>query len=196
MKTTAALAALAAVLTLTACAGTGTPAPTPSVAKAYTPSPGYTKPPQMPDTTSSIPDGVYRTRVLAADVEAKGGPPSDAGTWTMTLAHHTYVLECEWTDESGSACGGTTTPNGVVEAGPVRGDTAVVWFAPDLAAVAKLDNCTGSDCGQGATPDPYRMEWKSTGDSLVFTNFIGYGAEAVLMTLVNNFTFQPWTKIG
>jgi|GEM_PF-1000523 len=196
MKTITTLAMLAAVLTLAACtaARASTPTPTVAEANAYTPSPGYTAPPPMPSTISSIPDGVYRTRVLKADAVATSGDSQYAGTWTFTLTHGGYTLQCQWTDQDGQDCGNDGYPGEVVvESGPTRGDAAVVYFAVDPAAVSKLNGCSPVEaCGTG---DPYRLEWKATGDSLVFTNFIGYGDQASLAP-VNNFTIQPWTKIG
>jgi hypothetical protein len=191
MKTITALATLAAVALLAACTAAG-PAPAPTIPVLYTPSVGYAPPSPMPGTISSIPDGVFRTRVLQADLVAKAGDPSNAGTWTVTLTHGAYTLACEWVDQDNRDCGNDGSPGEqVVETGPVRGDSAIVYFAPDLAAVSKINGCS-SACG---SPDPYRLAWKVVGGSLVFTDFTGYGGQRS-MTPVNNWTIQPWTKIG
>jgi hypothetical protein len=199
MKVTAALAMLAAVLTLAACTAASATSAARTAAQAssaYTPSPGYTPPAPMPSAISSLPDGVYRTRVLQADLVAKGGDPADAGTWTFTLTRGAYTLACQWTDEDGNDCGRDGYAREVVvEMGPTRGDGTAVYFASDLAATEKLNGCSPASLCTGAPSDPYRLDWKATGDSLVLTNFMGYGDQAS-MTPVNNFTIQPWTKIG
>jgi len=191
MKITTGLAMLAAVALLAACTAAGSSQePTmPPLPPWYTAPAGYTPPSPMPTTMSSIPDGIYRTRVRESDVAAKGGDPNSGGTWTYTLAHGRYTLQCQWVDQSGTDCGTDGVPaNVVVEAGPVRGDATTVWFASEVAATCQAD----PNCG---TADPYSLSWKLDGNSLVLTDFTGYGGQAT-MSPMNYLTVQPWTKIG
>jgi hypothetical protein len=194
MKTTAALVGLlAAVAVLVACTSTGSSTAY-TFSPRYTPAPGLTVPAPMPTTMSSIPDGIYRTRVLRAALLDNDGNASNAGTWTLTVTPGAYTLSCQWTDQNGDNCGGDGVPGEVVvEAGPVRGDATRVWFAADETAIPAITGCSPvPDCGG---PSPYVMDWRLIGDSLELTLFTGYGTMQGLPSY-NYFTAHAWTKIG
>jgi hypothetical protein len=72
----------------------------------------------------------------------------------------------------------------------LRGTGHLVYFVHDLKATRKL--CPNLSCPH----DGYKMNWKVvTGHALKFSNYYGFGDEAGLGA-VNDWTIQPWTKIG
>jgi TRAP-type C4-dicarboxylate transport system substrate-binding protein len=145
---------------------------------------------QIPATVSALPDGVYRQRITAADVEAAGMSNNDgwSGTWTMTVKHGTYEGRCRPIDAPGKDCGGSAS-DGPLEVGDLRGTGDTVYFVPDAARLSALTGCKLPPSSQGdghcGPDDPYRANWKFSGDELALTGPAGTA-----------FGIKPYKKIS
>lgn len=197
LTATAGLVALA--FALSACAGAnadkasgGTAGDTTS---AGTSAPDAQMSTTPPTTASSIPNGIYRSHITAQELTKSNDPNvSDAGNWTFTVKDGTYTLSCSWVDTVSNGCGESGTAKNVyVEAGDLRGSGNVIWFVLDEGRIHDLNGCTPGDCGP---QDYYRMHWKQNGSSIEFSDWTGFGAWQGALAPVNDWTFQPFTKIG
>jgi TRAP-type C4-dicarboxylate transport system substrate-binding protein len=148
--------------------------------------------PQIPTTVSALPDGVYRQRVTAADVEAAGLSNNDgwAGTWTMTVRRGTYEGRCRPIASPGEDCGNNAF-DGPLEVGDLRGTGHTLFFVPDAARLSRITGCklpTSSTDNEHCGPDdPYRVTWKISGDELTFSDYAAVGTSLGL---------KPYRKIG
>jgi hypothetical protein len=77
----------------------------------------------IPAETSALTDGIYRTQISSADVEAASpdNGPGWTGTWTLTIEDGTYNLTCRILDMSERDCGNSQGYEGPLEAGHLRG---------------------------------------------------------------------------
>jgi hypothetical protein len=87
--------------------------------------------PTIPAETSVLPDGIYRTQISSADVEAASldNGPGWTGTWTLTIEDGTYNLTCRILDMSERDCGNSQGYEGPSEAGHLRGSDSTVLFS-------------------------------------------------------------------
>ena len=91
---------------------------------------------------SALPDGVFRSHIGYSLITKRGGDPSMAGTWTLTVKDGTFRLDCAPISSPDTDCGN----NGVqkidtVEMGTLRGTGSTVRFVEDTAAMSKLIGC-------------------------------------------------------
>ena len=142
----------------------------------------------VPDETSTIPDGVYRSEITRDDVAAAGLTNGDgpAGLWTMTFSAGTYDNRCRPIANPGSDCGHSDF-DGPLEVGDLRGTGNIVYFVPNAERMAALTGCTlppsehlPDHCGPD---DPYHATWAVDGDTLTFSGVPGL-------------SIKPWQKIG
>jgi TRAP-type C4-dicarboxylate transport system substrate-binding protein len=146
----------------------------------------------VPTQKSPLPDGIYRQHVTVPDVEAAGLSNNDgwSGTWTMTVRHATYEVRCRPIADPGKDCGNFVA-DAPVEVGDLRGTGSELYFVPNAARISQLTGCKlppsntlADHCGPD---DPYRVNWKLTGNQLTLS---GYAAEGSGLGL------KPWTKIS
>lgn len=138
----------------------------------------------VPEEVSSLPNGLYRTEITLADVEAAGASngPGWTGTWTLDVSDGTYALTCTPLENPGRDCGNTVTDD-VLDAGYLRGTGDTVYFVYDAELHSQR-----SDCELPCHPlPPYRVTWALDGDNLRFSDLSGWALDKVL---------TPWQKIG
>ncbi|HET7902490.1 MAG TPA: hypothetical protein VFL59_15010 [Candidatus Nanopelagicales bacterium] len=164
---------------------------TPASPSAVSPSPVDTAGTTPPTATSTIPDGVYRTRLTASDLTRLGiEDAGNAGTWTLTISKGSYFLRCAPTTAAGTDCGQDDEPGNVlVEVGWVRGTGSTVWFVHDPARTQTMTGCN-HQCPMGG----YRMTWRADPRGLMFSDYVGLGDEAG--PVLGNWVSQPWTRIS
>ena len=189
----AAVACIAALsmVSLAACTSS-TAATTATVTPAgHSPTPADTLGTTAPTATSTIPDGVYRTRITAKDLTRLAiEDVGNAGTWTLTISKGSYFLRCAPTTTSGTDCGQDNAPKDIlVEVGWLRGTDSTVWFVHDPVRTQTMTGCN-HQCPMGG----YRMTWKSDPKGLTFSNYVGLGDEAG--PVLANWLSQPWTRIS
>lgn len=129
---------------------------------------------EVPDETSSMPDGQYRTEIRLADLAAAGvdNGPGWTGTWTLAIEDGTYILTCRAVETPGKDCGNTTY-EGALEAGNLLGRGDVVYFDFDEELMAHLTGCqlpATSQPGHCYISETYRAQWSLEGDRLTFTD--------------------------
>lgn len=183
---------------LTACGTATTPASTGAPATPTVPSGSLSTPVDVGPTTPSsapapIPDGIYRTRITADQLSSAGGTdPQMAAVNTLTFKHGTYVKTCQKLSGNISGCG-SDQPLTVVEVGRATGDGNYLWLTYDHDDTARICQCSSGPIN--AELPPYRLTWKLRGNSLLFTA-IYTGPNGGTANQINEYTFQPWTKIG
>ena len=141
---------------------------------------------------SDLPEGVYRVEITEADVQAAGLSNADgwSGTWTLTIADGTYVLDCAPIDQPGTDCG-NSTQEGPYEAGYVHGIGGTVDFIADPALLSEATGCelppanVEGHCWENAS---YTMTWSTDGDELVFE-------DAGSVSPNQDFLIEPWRRI-
>jgi TRAP-type transport system periplasmic protein len=134
-------------------------------------------------TRPAVPDGTYRVRFTAADLERYGAEAqlaaSNAGIATMILRHGTYAARIVF---------GNDPKVYVVEAGSIRGTADTIVFIPDHHMMAQLGACsTGCDL-----PPPYSYRYTYSRDRLQLT--VGAGMSDPIS--LGTFTSHPWLKVG
>jgi TRAP-type C4-dicarboxylate transport system substrate-binding protein len=140
----------------------------------------------VPEEVSSLPNGLYRTEITLADVEAAGATngPGWTGTWTLEVSDGTYALTCTPLDDPESDCGHAGTDD-VLDAGYLRGTGDTVYFVYDAQLHSQLSGC---ELPCNPLP-PYRVTWAMDGDNLRFSDLSPeVGALDKVLT--------PWQKIG
>jgi TRAP-type C4-dicarboxylate transport system substrate-binding protein len=140
----------------------------------------------VPEEVSSLPNGLYRTEITLADVEAAGATngPGWTGTWTLEVSDGTYALTCTPLDDPESDCGHAGTDD-VLDAGYLRGTGDTVYFVYDAQLHSQLSGC---ELPCNPLP-PYRVTWAMDGDNLRFRDLSPeVGALDKVLT--------PWQKIG
>jgi hypothetical protein len=153
----------------------------------------------VPAQAAAVPDGVYRVRLSRDEVIARGADDvSNAGTWTLSIAHGQYKLVCSPISDPDVDCGqsGTTPEPRQVETGHVRGTGQMVWFVDDLQSA--YNGCVpGQVAGNGCGPmGPYGFTWRQTAAGLVFTDFVGLTDLAGRAANYLNYTIEPWARIA
>jgi len=145
----------------------------------------------VPDETSELPDGIYRVEVTLSDVQAAGidNSPGWTGTWTLTIDDGTYQMTCRPIENPGKDCG-SSTYEGPLEAGYVRGTGDVVHFVYDAEVHSALTGCaTTPEVAPPCYPIPtYSVTWSLDGDVLTFSDSQPF--------VVYDKVLEPWTKIG
>jgi TRAP-type C4-dicarboxylate transport system substrate-binding protein len=147
---------------------------------------------QIPSKVSALPDGVYRQQVTVADVEAAGLSNHDgwSGIWTITVRRGTYEGRCRVIADPGTDCGGSVS-EGPLEVGDLRGTGHTLFFVPDSARLSHLTGCklppSSTLVGHCGPDDPYRVNWKISGDELTLHDFAAVGTSLGL---------KPYKKIG
>jgi TRAP-type C4-dicarboxylate transport system substrate-binding protein len=148
--------------------------------------------PQIPTEVSALPDGVYRQRLTAADVEAAGlsNNEGEAGTWTITVRRGTYESRCRPIGDPGKDCGNNTF-DGPLQAGDLRGTGHTLVFVPNPARLSRLTGCklpvSSTDNTHCGADDPYQVTWRISGDELTFSDYAAVGTGLGL---------KPYRKIG
>jgi TRAP-type C4-dicarboxylate transport system substrate-binding protein len=140
----------------------------------------------VPEEVSSLPNGLYRTEITLADVEAAGATngPGWTGTWTLEVSDGTYALTCTPLDEPETDCGHAGTDD-VLDAGYLRGTGDTVYFVYDAQLHSQLSGC---ELPCNPLP-PYRVTWAMDGDTLRFSDL---SPEVAALDKV----LTPWQKIG
>jgi len=142
---------------------------------------------------AALPNGLYRTEIPVAAVEAAGisNGPGWSGTWTLKIEDGRYVLTCRALDAPGRDCGNSVSDK-ALEAGDLRGSGSNVSFVFDGKLLSSLTGCklpaSGTLEGHCPPVPTYSADWKLAGDSLTFSG--GEGADAFHLTI------RPWRKIG
>jgi hypothetical protein len=147
---------------------------------------------RVPERVSELPDGTYRAEISVEDVARAGLSNGDglSGLWTVTVEHGTYVLTCRPIEARGRDCG-TSTYDGPLETGDLRGTGSDVWFVYDPARMAALTGCllpASFDEEHCAVLEPYRVSWSFNGDTLTFAPI---GASPAY-----HWPISPWRRIG
>jgi hypothetical protein len=148
---------------------------------------------KIPAEVAPIPDGVYRTEITTADVEAAGLSNADgwSGTWTLEIREGTYQLTCRPLDEPGRDCGNTVY-DGPLEAGELRGTGDVAHFLYSEKLMSSLTGCnlpaSNTEAGQCWPGLDYVMRWTVDGDELHLEDA---GSRIPALT----FTLEPWRRI-
>lgn len=148
----------------------------------------------VPSTPSTLPDGIYRSHITHDElVKAGAEDQGETGTWTLTVRHSAYTMQCRAVSDPAVECGSSgKAGTAYIDAGWLRGgSTGTVWFVHDAARMLALLGC--EPCGPMGG---YRVSWKSGGTGVSFANWVGLGDEAGGMSPVNSLTLQPWTRIG
>jgi hypothetical protein len=135
-------------------------------------------------TLPPIPDGDYRVRVTATDIERFGGSGAhaagNAGIATMTLDHGIYVSHMIFVGSDKSE---------LVEAGRFRGTQRSIVFMPDERVMKRL----GGGCGGcSALPAPYSFGYTYANGHLV----LQVGAGITDPVILGVATSHPWLRIG
>jgi TRAP-type C4-dicarboxylate transport system substrate-binding protein len=150
----------------------------------------------IPDTTASLPDGVYRVEVTAEDVADAGIVTGGgwSGTWTLSVEDATFQLSCRPLDAPGRDCG-TAVSEAPVEAGHLRGTGRTVYFVDDGELLSRLTGCRlpaarNSEPDQCFSGPPYRMNWELSGDVLRLTNYVADNWRN------EQYLLKPWRKIS
>jgi len=198
------LTLVATVLAVAAagCGGSGSSsagAPTtPEASPAAVPASTDLGVPVAPAAVSSIPDGVYRTQIDDTLLRKHGySDPGNAGTWTLTIRHGTYTLDCKSVATPGVDCGNTDPGlSSLVEVGTVHGTGHTVWMVHDMAKKVRLTHCVRySQAADGCGPEGgFHMAWQVVPKGLSFSQYVGIGDEDG--PPLANWVIQPWTKIS
>jgi hypothetical protein len=145
----------------------------------------------VPDEVSELPEGVYRVEITLADVQAAGidNSPGWTGTWTLTIEDGMYQMSCRPIENPGKDCG-SSTYEGPLDAGYVRGTGDVVHFVYDAELHSALTGCaTTPEVLPPCYPLPtYSVTWSLDGDTLTFSDSQPF--------MVYDKVLEPWTKIG
>ena len=144
-----------------------------------------------PSETSELPDGIYRTEISPADVEAAGldNGPGWTGMWTLQVSNGTYALSCRLLDLPSKDCGNSGLPEATYAAGLLRGSGNRVTLVFDAEALAEHVGCALplSEMPPCIETPPVTMTWALDGDELTFSDPSGAVEEA--------FVIKPWQKI-
>jgi TRAP-type C4-dicarboxylate transport system substrate-binding protein len=145
----------------------------------------------VPDEVSELPDGTYEVEITLADVAAAGidNSPGWTGTWTLTIEDGTYQMSCRPVENPGKDCG-SSTYEGALDAGYVRGTGNVVYFVYDAEVHSALTGCaTTPEVVPPCYPLPtYAVTWALDGDLLTFSDSEPF--------VVYDKVLEPWTRIG
>jgi hypothetical protein len=145
----------------------------------------------VPDEVSELPDGTYQVVITLADVQAAGidNSPGWTGTWTLTIEDGTYQMSCRPVENPGKDCG-SSTYEGALDAGYVRGTGDVVHFVYDAEVHSALTGCaTTPEVAPPCYPLPtYSVTWSLDGDLLTFGDSQPF--------VVYDKVLEPWTRIG
>jgi TRAP-type C4-dicarboxylate transport system substrate-binding protein len=157
---------------------------------------------EVPDSGSSLPDGVYRVEIDPEDVKATGiGAPADGitGVWTMTVRGERYAIDCTPLREStGIDCTyGEELPadfdSNPREVGRLRGAGNTVYLTHDMVEEQRLTDCVPPPEGTGPRScfptSTNRVTWTLEGDVLTFTELVAEEASYYLVA-------EPWRRIG
>jgi hypothetical protein len=146
----------------------------------------------VPDEVSGLPNGTYRVTITAGDLEAASISNDEGwtGVWTLTIEDGTYQMSCRAVENPVKDCGGSSTYEGALEAGYVRGTGNVVHFVYDAEMHSALTGCTTTpEVLPPCHPLPtYSVTWSLDGDLLAFSDSQPF--------VVYDKVLEPWTRIG
>lgn len=152
----------------------------------------------VPESTATVPDGVYRVNISRDDlIAASLTDLSNAGTWTFTVQEGRYTLECAPVSNPDTDCGNAqaATWPATVEVGPLRGDGTTMWIVHDVVATAEVFDCDpllGEQLGGCGPLDPYQLSWSAVPDGLMFVDPLVGGQR----TPASSWWLKPYTKIA
>ena len=145
----------------------------------------------IPTEPSALPDGIYRTEISLADVEAAGldNGPGWTGMWTLQVSNGTYAMSCRLLDLPSKDCGNSGLPEATYAAGLLRGSGNRLTLVFDAEALAEHVGCELplSEVPPCIETPPVTMTWALDGDELTFSDPSG-SVEAA-------FVIKPWQKI-
>ena len=145
----------------------------------------------VPTEVSGLPNGIYQVAITLADIQAAGidNSPGWTGTWTLTVEDGTYDMTCRPIENPGKDCG-SSTYEGPLEAGYLRGSGDVVYFVYDAELHSALTGCaTAPEVAPPCYPIPtYSVRWSLDGDVLTFSDSQPF--------VVYDKVLEPWTRIG
>jgi len=149
----------------------------------------------IPDTTATLPDGVYRVAITIDDATGAGfSKPGDlAGTWTLTVKQATYELTCRANVDPANDCGRDIVYH-PVEIGDLRGSGNTAYFVANDQRASQITGCqlptSNTEPGHCGVSYPYRMTWSLAGDTLTFSDFRSDGFTD------DQYLVKAWRKIS